>query len=288
MASSIVDARAQSSLAARMQTEAWIGGHDRPAVLWRGPFVETWSDFREHVASRAHPLLARLDDYDDSLLIAGCDWPSTTAVARLLKRSTCFADHGFGHDDELDGALLLAGYVTRFSKGRHCFQSTYLHDRYREYFDHEGFRLIWILREPRAVVSSMLNRWKRLALDAQPGDAGEASTRGGLIGASRLDKACAAYAALAKQAFELHARLGRRIAIVDYDELTAHRDEYLPQLCAFARVPFEHQLLSHLHGKSVHKGHTLAAWEAARVDELAAPAYLRARALCAAGGAHAG
>ena len=83
------------------------------------------------------------------------DWPSATAVARLLKRSTSFADHGFGHDDELDGALLLAGYVTRFSEGRHCFQTTYLGERFREYFDHDDFRLIFILREPLAGQSAI-------------------------------------------------------------------------------------------------------------------------------------
>lgn len=284
MASSIVDARSQSSFAARAALERRINRDDRPAIPWRGPFVDSWTDFRNHVASRSHPLLARLDDYEDSLLIAGCDWPSATAVARLLKRSSSFADHGFGHDDELDGALLLAGYVTRFSEGRHCFQTTYLSERFREYFDHDDFRLIFILREPHAAVSAMLQRSKRRALDRVPDDAARETT----VGASRLDKACAAYAALANQAFELHARLGRRVAIVDYADLVAHRELCLAQLCAFARIPFARQLVSHLHGKSVHKGHLLAAWEASRVDDLAAPAYRRAHALCTIGAAHAG
>ncbi len=241
------------------------------------------------MASRDRPLLARLDDYENSLLISGCHWPSTTAVTRLLQRTGGFADHGFGHDDEFDGALLLAGYVTRFSSERHCFQTTYLNDGFREYLDHEDFKLIWILREPRSVVASLLTRWKRAALDAllPGGEHADADSRSSLSGASRIDKACSAYTAAATQALELHARLGRRIAIVDYDDLAAHRDRLLPQLCELAGTAFDRQLLSHLHGKHVHRGDTLAGWEAARVDYLAAPAYWGARALCAIGSGHA-
>jgi hypothetical protein len=110
-------------------------------------------------------LLAKLDDYPDAILVAGCQRSGTTALARLLKRADGMIDHAFGHDDELDGALLLAGHATRGTEGRHCFQTTYLNDRFREYFEHRAFRLIWMLREPRSVVYSMLNNWKRGALN---------------------------------------------------------------------------------------------------------------------------
>ena len=66
------------------------------------------------------------------------------------------------------------------------------------------------------------------------------------------------------------------MAVVDYDELAADRNRLLPALCRFASVGCNASLLRHLHGKSVRKG-ALASWEAAIVDELALPAYRRAR-----------
>jgi hypothetical protein len=300
MATSIVEISARSPRSPRLHGPP-LGGQARNGVAWQGPFIESWSDFREHVASRERPLLAMLDHYDDSVLVSGCHWASTTVVTRLLKRSDALADHGFGHDDELDGALLLAGWVKQLYRAprprhyrhpwrppeRHCFQTSYLGDRFREYLGHDGFRLLWIVREPRAVIASMLHRWKRFALDRPLPGGDDTPPPRAAVGPSRLDKACAAYQTLAAQALELHDRLGRRMAIVDYDDLAADREELLPQLCAFAGVPFDPQLLRHSHGKSVHVRHALAAWEAARLDELAAPAYRRLRALCAIGADHA-
>lgn len=288
MASSIVDALPRSNAAPRGQFQ--MRAHLESAV-WHGPSVGSWTEFEELVAVRGRPLLARLDDYEDALLIAGCAWSGDTAIARLLKRTDGIADHGFGHDDELDGALLLAGHVDRFDARRHCFQTTYLSHRFGEYFEHDDFRLIFLLREPLSVVGAMLNSWKRAALDRLlPAGGGppypESASRVPL-GASRLDKACAAYVESVARTAEIASRLGPRVAIVDYDELAARRARLLPQLFEFARVPFDPGLLSHLHGKSVHKGHTLAAWETALVEQLAAPAYLRARAFCTIGTANA-
>ena len=134
-------------------------------INWNGAPVKNWAEFHRIVKRPERALLGRLDDYDGSVLVAGCQRSGTTAVARLLSRSHDVADHTFGHDDELDGALLLAGYVDRFTSGKHCFQTTYLNDWFPEYFDHEAFRLIWIVREPRSVVHSMLYNWKRGALN---------------------------------------------------------------------------------------------------------------------------
>lgn len=260
-------------------------------MVWQRPPITSWADFDELVALPGRPLLARLDDYEDSLLVGGCAGSGTTAIARLFKRTDGIADHAFGHDDELDGALLLAGHVERFDDRRHCFQTSYLGDRFREYFEHHDFRLIWILREPATVVSGMLNAWKRAALDRLlPAGGGrpypETTERSLSIGVSRLDRACAAYAESIERTFEIAQRLGPRAAIVDYDNLATHRAQLLPQLCAFAGTPFDRRHLCHLHGKSVHKAHTLAKWEAARVAELAAPVYRRARALCTIGAAN--
>jgi hypothetical protein len=240
-------------------------------------------------------LLRRLPEFPDSLLIAGCQRSGTTAVARLFKRAEGIADCDFGPDDELDAALLLSGWVRRFTSGRHCFQTTYLNDRYHEYFEHRDFRLIWMVREPRSVVYSMLNNWKRGALNRLYDACGSAryeTASGGRsrlaewIGPSRLDKACTSYAAKTEQTHELNARLGDRIMIVDYDDLVLHREVLLPRLFEFAGIELDARLLKHLHGKSVRKGNKLADWQAARVDELCAPVYRRARAACTIGSAH--
>jgi hypothetical protein len=96
-------------------------------------------------------------------------------------------------------------------------------------------------------------------------------------GASRLEKACAAYLASIRQTIELKERLGERVAVVDYDELAADRNRLLPALCRFAEVSCDTHLLRHLHGKSVRKG-ALASFEATIVESRALPAYRRARA----------
>ena len=234
--------------------------------------INSWSDF--YAALADEPLLAKLDDYPDALLIAGCDWAATTAITRLFKRLSCFADSSWGHDDELDGALLLAGRRERLATGRPCFQTTYLRERYREYFEHDGFKLVWVVREPRAAVSSLLaNRERALPPRNALGLSGKST---GGQAASRLERTCAAYVASIRQTLELRERLGERVAVVDYDELAADRNRLLPALCRFASVSCNASLLRHLHGKSVRKG-VLANFEATIVDQLALPAYRRAR-----------
>lgn len=234
--------------------------------------IASWNDF--HALMGERPYLARLDDFPNALLISGCDWSAATAITRLLRRLPCFAETSWGHDDELDGALLLADGARRPVRGRHCFQTTYLRDRYREYFEHERFKLVWIVREPRAAVRSLLLcRDRTLPPRTALGLPGK-SPAGQY--ASRLEKACAAYVASIRQTRELKERLGRRIAVVDYDELVAHRNRLLPALCRFAAVECDAAVLNHLHGKSVRQG-TLPPWKAAIIDELAGFAYWRAR-----------
>ena len=234
--------------------------------------IKSWRDFYAALADQ--PLLAKLDDYRDAVLISGCDWSAVTAVTHLFKRFPGFADSSWSHEDELDGALLLAGLRADAGSGRSCFQTTYLGERYREYFAHEHFKLVWIVREPRAAVRSLLSRRDRAVA---PWTAFGGRPEG--QGASRLEKACAAYVSSIRQTLELKERLGERVAIVDYDELSADRNRLLPALCRFASVGCNADLLRHLHGKSVRKG-ALASFEAAIVDQLALPAYRRAR--CAA------
>ena len=233
--------------------------------------VVSWSQFHAVTAGRA--LLHRLGDYSDALLVAGCDRPAATAMTRLFKRVAPFIGSTSGPDDELDGALLLAGLREPQNRSRHCFQTNYLGPRYSEYFAHADFRLIWIVREPRAAVFSMLNERQRSR--PRHADLTLADRRSVSTGASRLEQACAMYVATIEQTLELKQRLGRRIAIVDYDDLVIDRTRLLPALCRFTAVDYDKQLLGHLHGKSARRG-LLTSWEAAIVDNLTRPAYHRA------------
>jgi hypothetical protein len=257
-------------------------------IVWNGPPIRSWAAFHDVVKRPGEPLLARLDDYGDCLLVAGCQRSGTTALARLFKRAEGIVDHTFGHDDELDGALLLAGHATRALDGRHCFQTTYLNDRYAEYFAHGDFRLIWMLREPHSVVYSMLHNWKRGALTRLYDACGarmleqapEPPTLRTLwLGPSRLAKACASYVGKTAQTFALRDCLAGRLAIVDYDELVAHKRTLLPQICEFAGIRYSEKLADALHDRSVRNGARLRDKDADYVGRACISIYERARSL---------
>jgi hypothetical protein len=141
-----------------------------------------------------------------------------------------------------------------------------------------------MLRNPRSVVNSMLYNWKRGALNRLFDACGrevlaERSPRPALpswLGPSRLDKACASYAAKTAQTFELCAKLGSRIAVVDYDELVANKLELLPQLCAFVGAAYEARLADKLHSRSAGKRDQLGPRAAEYVDRFCGDVYARA------------
>ena len=206
-------------------------------------------------------------------MIDGCDWSATTAVTRLFKRLPYFADSSSGHDDELDGALLLSGLRGKRRPDAIAFRPvtsvrasvnislTRTSGSYGSCASRE-------LLSPRCSATE-----GKLYRAAPPGD-WPASPAAMAHRVSR--KPAQRYLASIRQTLELEERLGERIAIVDYDELAAERAQLLPALCRFASVPFDNHLLRHLHGKSVRKG-VLASWEAMVIDQLTLPAYRRAR-----------
>ncbi len=254
-------------------------------VVWRGPKVESWARFHRCVKP-GRKLLGELERYPDPLLVAGCQRSGTTAVARMLSKAEGVADHRFGVDDELDAALLLCGYAELPLEGRPCFQTTYLNDRVFEYFEHGNFRLLWIVREPRAVVHSMLNNWSRAALRRLYNACGrESPTSGGALRAARalwqssLDKACAAYSAKTAQTFELAGRLPEnRLLVVEYNDMVLNKEASIPALLRFADLPYRSELLETIHTRSA-KREPWSGRQAERVDELCRPVYERACAL---------
>jgi hypothetical protein len=255
-------------------------------VTWHGRKIGSWAQFHKHVKP-GRKLLAQLEVFPDPVFVAGCQRSGTTAVARMLYRADGVGRYRFGKDDELDAALLLSGYAEVPITGRGVFQTTYLNDRVSEYFEHDRFRLIWILREPRAVVYSMLFNWRRGALrrlyeacGREPREERPAGFfgRDADLFRSRLDKACAAYSAKTQQTFELIERLGSdRLLVVDYNELVLNKEALMPEIFEFAGLEFRDEFLESLHAGSLSR----ARWEgdkAERIDRLCRPVYERARA----------
>ncbi len=252
-------------------------------IPWNDSPVSDWAEFHRVVKQPGKELLENLDEFGtDNILVAGCQRSGTTAVTQVLGRAREMANYAFGDDSELDGALLLAGRVARFTGGRHCFQTTYLNDRFPEYLLHRSFRLIWLVREPRSVVYSMLHNWRRAALNRLYAACGSTTLdrvrKGAWVfgrwrGPSRLEKACASYIAKSEQAVLLHRQLGERMLIVDYDEVVSNPEPALREICEFIDLPFDRCLLGHLHAKSLQRGNRLSPWEAYRVDGVCMDAY---------------
>jgi hypothetical protein len=206
-------------------------------------------------------------------------------MARLIRRSAGITDLRPSPDDELEGALLLSGHSAQITRGRFCFQTTYLNDRAREYLEHFDFRLIWVLREPRSVVYSMLFNWKRAALNRLYDDCGATHA---IHSAARLrlspnlrpapvERACASYIAKTEQAIMLSNVLGERMLIVDYNDLVQHKRTLVPRIFEFAQLQYEPELLEYLHDRSLHRGPLLSASADRYVDARCSTVYACAR-----------
>ncbi len=251
--------------------------------------VRTWAQFDRHVHRSGRPLLARLDAFADSVLVAGCQRSGTTALSRLITATAGMVDFQFGHDEELDAALILSGAVEHHPAGRYCFQTTYLNDHWPEYLEHDDYRLLWVLRNPASVVLSMLTNWRRGALRRLFRHTGskrlEAAglrryQRFGALGVPRLRMACLSYAAKTAQVLELHRRLpAGRLLVLDYDRLIVERDTQLPQVYAFIGAPWRDDFGAALHAGSLAKADRFHEQHRALLDTECMPVYEEARAL---------
>lgn len=133
--------------------------------IWLRNF-RTWQRFHHGPRQEPGPLTKTLASYPDAVLVAGCQRSGTTMLTRVIARSRAFRGLALTHDDELDAAITLAGYLELPRDKRYCFQTTYLNERYPEYRAMgAGQKLIWVLRNPASVVYSMVYNWKRFALN---------------------------------------------------------------------------------------------------------------------------
>jgi hypothetical protein len=248
--------------------------------------VNTWAQFEKRVRGRTPHLLTRLPGFPNAILVAGCQRSGTTAVTRIIRDAIGMPPLALTRDDELDAALILSGHASSEYSGRHCFQTTYLNDRLEEYFEHDNFKLIWILRNPQAVIQSMLFNWRRAALRRLFRRCGSSQLnvydsqrfrRFGTLPFSKLQMACLSYNAKTDQTLVLHDRLdASRLIVVDYDDLLDRKDEVLPEIFSFVGVPFEDKVLERLQRSSKSQRSRLSNKALDHIERLCMPCYERA------------
>jgi hypothetical protein len=251
--------------------------------------IQNWRQFAHYVRGGNYKLLCNLDDFSNSILVAGCQRSGTTALSRLITESSGMTKFSFGKDDELDAALILSGQVKYKNQGRHCFQTTYLNNNYCEYFEHQNYKLIWVLRNPYSVVYSMLNNWKLAALNRLFKDCGVALLSQketvrfknfGTLSISKVRRACFSYAAKTSQTFDLKRKFdGDRLIIIDYDELVQKKEHLLPKVYFFLGLDYRPEYANKLNKKSLIKAKKLSDKQAREVDKICLETYQNARKL---------
>lgn len=246
----------------------------------------TWPRFARLVRGTQEKLLTRLDAFSDSVLVTGCQRSGGTMLSRVITQSEGMVNYWFGKDDELDAALILSGHVSYEAHGRHCFQTTYLNERYPEYLEHPRHQIIWSLRNPHSVVYSMVHNWRRFALNELFLQCGYAHMdyrdrirfqRFGILGVAPIRRAAYAYVGKVSQVFYLKDRYpANRLTILEYDQLVRDKSRLLPALYQRIDLPYKEHYAEPISERSLGKKDRLTEAERTVVDDLAAPVFERA------------
>lgn len=249
--------------------------------------ITTWRQFTAQIRLKGRSMLKTLDAFPNAVLVTGCQRSGTTMLARIITQSEGMVNYWVGPDDELDAALILCGHTPVPSPGRYCFQTTYVDEYYQEYYTHEGnYKIIWVLRNPYSVVTSLLYNWKPRSLDGTFKRIGVGELSGldamlyrliGIKAISRTQRACAVYKAKTLQLFELFDAFGpEKILIVDYDELVLQKETVLPNIYAFIALDYDPAYQEQIHRKSVTKKSRLNKKESRIIQRIAEPIYEKA------------
>lgn len=252
--------------------------------------TQSWKRFHKEVRSKGCSLLRKLGEFPDAVLVAGCQRSGTTILARVITQSEGMVNYRTRHDDELDAALILSGYENHVPRGRYCFQTTYLNECYREYFDDRyNFKLIWVLRNPLSVVCSMKYNWGGFAFNELFDACGYASMddhdkeryrKYGHIAISRTRRACLSYNGKQLQAMDLMGVLGKeRMMVVDYDQMVRNKEIVLNSVYQFINLKYHKAYESKINDKSLRKADKLSKLDKAEVEKLCMPSYERVKEL---------
>ena len=190
------------------------------------------------------------------ILVAGCQRSGTTAITRILRAGGNFGELNTTRDDELDAALILSGEIPIPEGERLVLQTTYLNNHYKEYFQHNNFQLVWILRNPAEVINSMLHNWSAGALRRLFHACGSRQLneeqlvryhRFGHWPFTRLEMACYSYLEKARQAIELSKTIGKdQLRFLDYEQLVSQPERTVRALCCFFDVQYSQKVIQTL------------------------------------------
>lgn len=249
--------------------------------------ITRWQEFARIVRPKGCNLLKALPRFPNAVLVTGCQRSGTTLLARIISQSKGMTDYWEGKDDELDAALILSGYNKHKSNERYCFQTTYLNECFKEYFEKElDFKIVWVLRNPLSVVYSMMHHWGKFAFEELFRSVGyellENSekvryARFGNFGVSKLRRACLSYNSKTSHLFKLMDVLGNdNILVVDYDYLIKNKNIVLPHIYQFINLEYKKEYGEKIHSKSLQKSDQLSKKKIDIIKRECNPCYLEA------------
>ncbi len=200
--------------------------------------IRTWEKFHRQIRTSKQALLYALSQFPEAILIGGCQRSGTTMLTRLITSHPDIYDFSFLRDEELAAALVLSGHSHSGHAGRRCFQTTYLNERYVEYFAMpKTYKLIWLFRNPSSVVRSMLYNWAdfpRLELYSSCGEQLDDGTPAKQCASSSLLQACSGYNGKIKQALTLWEKLPReQILFIEYEAVIKNSEVWIPKIFSF-------------------------------------------------------
>jgi hypothetical protein len=250
--------------------------------------IDSWPKFRSAIKYSGKDLLARRDDFPQSIYVAGCQRSGTTMLTRILAQSEGIVNFHEGKDDELDAGLILAGLVDHEPVGRYCFQTTYLNEQYREYYELDDTnKLIWVIRNPQSVIYSMLYHWRRFALNTLFKTCGISElepslqrrySQYGLLSVSPIVRACCAYNAKNLQLFKLLKNMGRdRLLVLEYSDVVSRPDKFIPMVYKFVDHPYKAEYAEKVNQNSLAKSSQLSNKEKKMINDSCSEVYGRVK-----------
>jgi|LGOV01.1.fsa_nt_gb hypothetical protein len=258
--------------------------------------IPTWKQFARKVRARESKLLTQVSLIDSVVFVSGCQRCGTTILTNVLVQSPEVANYQTDLDSELEGALILSGHLPLISNNkRYCFQTTYLNERYEEYFEHQGrFKLVFVIRNPYSVVYSMMYHWKRrrklrnFALNELFCSCGKNGLSEkdlkrfnflGSYGFSTLKKACLSYVQKTGQIFEIERKLGNDVMVVEYNDIIRKKNVMLPNLFSFFELEYDPVYGSTIDSRSLTKAKRLSERQKRMIYEVCWETYEKARSL---------
>ena len=256
--------------------------------------IRSWQQFSKYVRKKNLQLISSLKGKQPLIFITGCQRSGTTSLTHIFFELSEVADYRTNIDSELAGALILSGFKEfDFTNKRGCFQTTYLNERYNEYYKFIGkFKMVFLLRNPYSVIYSMVYNWKpkfalrNFALNELFCSCGQIQLTSiekylynflGSYGFLPLKKACYSYVGKLFQLTDLKEKLGSNILVIDYDDLINQKNKFLPLVFDHFDISYNSESLDMIHAHSLSKASRLSSRQKKIINYLCSDIYTHMR-----------